>query len=134
MSLMEKQREQSRAAWKGSGEREIPEVYRQICTRGLTTAFLGYETTQADSEIIAMVSGGEEIGSASEEMAVEVLTAGTPFYGAAGGQVGDTGVIAGLVGKNRRLRYLKAARKPDRSRRQGRIRVFPRRRYGSSGR
>jgi alanyl-tRNA synthetase len=98
-SLMEKQRDLSRAAWKGSGERQIPEVYRQICTRGLTTAFLGYETTQADSEIIAMISGGEEIGSAFEEMAVELITAATPFYGAAGGQVGDTGVITGTSGK-----------------------------------
>jgi alanyl-tRNA synthetase len=98
-SLMEKQRELSRAAWKGSGERQIPEVYRQICTRGITTTFLGYETTQADSEIIAMISGGEEIGSAFEEMAVELLTAATPFYGAAGGQVGDTGVITGVSGK-----------------------------------
>ncbi len=98
-SLMEKQREMSRAAWKGSGDRQIPEVYRQICTRGVTTTFLGYETTQADSEIIAMISGDEEIGSASEEMAVELITAGTPFYGATGGQVGDTGVITGTSGK-----------------------------------
>jgi alanyl-tRNA synthetase len=97
--LMEKQREQSRAAWKGSGEREIPEVYRQISSRGFTTTFLGYETTQADSDIIAMISGEEEIGSASEGMAVELVTSGTPFYGAAGGQVGDTGVIAGPTGK-----------------------------------
>jgi alanyl-tRNA synthetase len=97
--LMEKQREQSRAAWKGSGEREVPEVYRQIGSRGLTTTFLGYESTQADSEIIAMISGGEEIGTASEGMAVELLTAATPFYGAAGGQVGDTGVITGPPGK-----------------------------------
>ena len=98
-SLMEKQREMSRAAWKGSGERQIPEVYRQICTRGVTTTFLGYETTQADSEIIAMISGSEEIGSASEEMAVELVTSSTPFYGATGGQVGDTGVITGSSGK-----------------------------------
>ena len=97
--LMEKQREQSRAAWKGSGDRQIPEVYGQISSRGIATTFLGYETTQADSEIIAMLSGGEEIGSASEGMDVELLTAGTPFYGAAGGQVGDTGVITGPAGK-----------------------------------
>jgi alanyl-tRNA synthetase len=98
-ALMEKQRELSRAAWKGSGDREISEVYRQVSVRGITTAFLGYETTEADSEIIAMISGGEEIGSASEAMAVELITAGTPFYGAAGGQVGDTGIISGASGK-----------------------------------
>ena len=98
-SLMEKQRELSRAGWKGSGEREISEAYRQICARGIPSAFLGYETTEADSEIIAMVSGGEEIGSASAGMAVELITASTSFYGASGGQVGDRGLITGTSGK-----------------------------------
>ncbi len=97
--FMEKQRDQSRAAWKGSGDREIPEAIRQICSRGINTEFVGYETTQADSEIIAMISGGEEIGSASEGMEVELITSATPFYGAGGGQVGDKGVITGPLGK-----------------------------------
>ena len=93
--LMQKQREQSRAAWKGSGEREIPESVRRITSRGISTDFLGYETTQADSEIIAMICGAEEIGSASGEMEVQLITAATPFYGAGGGQVGDRGEITG---------------------------------------
>ena len=97
--FMEKQRDQSRAAWKGSGDREIPEAIRQLSSRGISTDFLGYETTQADSEIIALISGGEEIGSASEGMDVELITAATPFYGASGGQVGDKGVISGPAGK-----------------------------------
>lgn len=97
--LMEKQREQSRAAWKGSGEREIAEVYRQLCTKGVRTEFLGYETTEADSEILALVSGGEEIGSASEGMEIELVVTGTPFYGASGGQVGDRGVVTGQSAK-----------------------------------
>ena len=97
--FMEKQRDQSRAAWKGSGDREIGEAFRQLSTRGINTDFLGYETTQADSEIIAMISGGEEIGSASEGMDIELITSATPFYGAAGGQVGDKGVITGPAGK-----------------------------------
>ena len=46
-----------------------------------------------------MICGDEEIGSASDTMAVELITAGTPFYGAAGGQVGDTGIISGVSGK-----------------------------------
>ncbi len=97
--LMEKQREQSRAAWKGSGDREISEVFRQFAARGITTEFLGYETTQADSRILALVSGGEEIGTASEGMDIELIASATPFYGAAGGQVGDRGTITGPTGK-----------------------------------
>ncbi len=84
---------------KGAATARSPKSYRQISARGITTTFLGYETTEADSEIIAMISGGEEIGSASEAMAVELITAATPFYGAAGGQVGDTGIITGTSGK-----------------------------------
>jgi alanyl-tRNA synthetase len=98
-SLMEKQRELSRAGWKGSGEREISEVYRSVCASSTPTTFLGYETTEADSEITAMISGDEEVGSAFEGMAVELITAATPFYGAAGGQVGDRGLITGSSGK-----------------------------------
>ncbi|MGC9196299.1 MAG: alanine--tRNA ligase [Syntrophobacteraceae bacterium] len=98
-ALMQKQRDQSRAAWKGSGEKEIPEAVRRLSSRGISTDFLGYETTQADSKIIAMISAGEEIGSAAEAMDVEVITAATPFYGASGGQVGDKGEIIGPAGK-----------------------------------
>ncbi len=98
-AFMEKQRDQSRAAWKGSGEREIPEAIRQLTSRGISTDFLGYETTRADSKIIAMISGGEEIGSAVEAMDVELITEATPFYGGSGGQVGDRGEIVGASGK-----------------------------------
>ncbi len=96
--LMEKQREQSRAAWKGSGEREVLEAYRQISTRGIKSEFVGYETTEADSTIIALISGEEEVGAAQEGADVELIAAKTSFYGAAGGQVGDRGIIAGPSG------------------------------------
>jgi alanyl-tRNA synthetase len=97
--LMEKQREQSRAHWKGSGDREISDAYRLLATKGTAVKFVGYERLDAKSQIIAMVCGGEEIGTAGEGTAVELITAETPFYGAAGGQVGDRGVISGPSGR-----------------------------------
>ncbi len=97
--LMEKQREQSRAHWKGSGEREISEAYRQLSTRGVRSTFIGYETLEGESQIVAMVLGGEEVGTAGEGTAVELVVERTPFYGAAGGQVGDRGVITGPSGR-----------------------------------
>jgi len=96
--LMEKQREQSRAHWKGSGERDVSEVFRQLSMRGVKNTFVGYERLDADSSIVAMISGGEEIGTASEGMTVELIVSETPFYGASGGQVGDQGVITGPSG------------------------------------
>jgi alanyl-tRNA synthetase len=93
--LMEKQREQSRMYWKGSGERAISEAYRQLSTRGVSTRFVGYEGTQADSTVVALVRDGELIQEAATGTTVEVVTAESPFYGEAGGQVGDRGEITG---------------------------------------
>lgn len=97
--LMEKQREQSRMYWKGSGEREISDAYRQLSVRGVTTEFLGYETTRAGGVVLALVRDGQTLDEASMGEAIEVITDKTPFYGESGGQVGDRGEIEGPFGK-----------------------------------
>ncbi|MGV8074604.1 MAG: alanine--tRNA ligase [Syntrophobacteraceae bacterium] len=97
--LMEKQREQSRMYWKGSGEREVSEAYRQLSTRGVKTRFVGYESLHAESSVLALVCEGEILEAAAEGSAVEVITADTPFYGETGGQVGDQGEIVAPSGR-----------------------------------
>jgi alanyl-tRNA synthetase len=90
---MRRQREASRAAWKGAGE-EVPEVYVDLSSWP-PTHFLGYETLSGDSTVLALIrheASGDQ-AEAGEE--VEVVTTATPFYGDAGGQVGDTGWITG---------------------------------------
>ena len=47
---MDKQREMSRQSWKGSGDREVQEVYRDLMTRDLKTEFLGYETLESRAD------------------------------------------------------------------------------------
>lgn len=91
--LMEKQREQSRMHWKGSGEREVSEAYRQLSARDVSVRFLGYESLEGESEVLALVRGGKAVQEAEVGTSVEVVTAETPFYGASGGQVGDRGEI-----------------------------------------
>ncbi len=90
---MRRQREASRAAWKGAGE-EIPEVYVEMASWP-PTHFLGYDTLTAESTILALIhheTAGDQAVAGEE---VEIVTTTTPFYGEAGGQVGDTGLIYG---------------------------------------
>ena len=97
--LMDRQREQSRLFWKGSGEREIPEAYRHLASQGVSTKFLGYGNLDADSTVLAMVVDGESVEEAPEGALVEIVTAETPFYGESGGQVGDRGDISWAAGR-----------------------------------
>ena len=62
------------------------------------TEFLGYESEQAEAAIVGIIAEKQlvdeltEIGHASP---VAVVLDQTPFYGEAGGQVGDTGTLSG---------------------------------------
>ncbi len=92
---MEAQREKARAAWKGSGEESVAGVYRELRQAGVASVFAGYERLEARSPVVALIKDGRRVHEAREGDAVEVVLAETPFYGESGGQVGDTGSVAG---------------------------------------
>jgi alanyl-tRNA synthetase len=106
---MEHQREQSRRSWKGSGEQEIPEVYRELLSQGIKTVFEGYEQQKIQAKVLAIVREGK--GGSSMLQAGhtgEVVLDRTTLYGQAGGQVGDKGIIRGKTGMmevNNTLKY-----------------------------
>ena len=91
---MERQREQAREHWKGSGEEGIAQVYKELHSRGIRTLFVGYDETSVYSEITAIVRDGVEVESADIGETVELITEKTPFYGESGGQKGDCGNIS----------------------------------------
>ena len=69
------------------------DALRETCT---ATEFLGYETTQADGEVVGIVAENrlvDELNEVGHESPIAVVLNRTPFYGEAGGQVGDTGVL-----------------------------------------
>ena len=90
---MERQRHKSKQAWQGIGEGKTKEVYRRLANEGMKTIFLGYEEIQSESKILKLIKGDEIVPFAVEGDEIEVITEKTPFYGEAGGQVGDRGVI-----------------------------------------
>src|SRR5690606_18424446 len=55
----------------------------------LSTDFLGYEETEADATILALLDPNGFIESAEAGDEVEIILDRTPFYGESGGQIGD---------------------------------------------
>jgi alanyl-tRNA synthetase len=90
---MEEQRQKSKQAGLGIGEGKMKEAYRWLAIEGIKTTFLGYEEVQSESRILKLIKGDEIVPFATEGDQIEIVTEKTPFYGEAGGQVGDRGVI-----------------------------------------
>ena len=90
---MRRQQELARSAWAGGGKEEISSVYNQLPSKFRRTEFRGYETTDCQAEVLAIIKEDElmEIASAGEE--IGIILNKTPFYGEAGGQVGDSGTL-----------------------------------------
>jgi alanyl-tRNA synthetase len=83
-----------------SQDQAVEAVYREALAALPSggVRFLGYETDSASARVVALVKGGALVPRAGSGDDVEVVTEATPFYGEAGGQVGDEGTIRGASG------------------------------------
>jgi alanyl-tRNA synthetase len=92
-AAMKKQRDDGRKAGKGGAGVVLS---AELVATLKPTVFLGYDRLQADGlTVVALLRDGRPVDSAQAGDDVIVLTDQTPFYAESGGQVGDTGTLAG---------------------------------------
>ncbi len=91
---MERQKDEARASWAGSGEAQTEPIWFRLRERLGATEFLGYGAEAAEAEILALVQAGDGVEKAKAGDDVAVVVNQTPFYAESGGQVADTGAIA----------------------------------------
>jgi alanyl-tRNA synthetase len=108
-AAMAEQKAKARAAWAGSGEAADSTIWYDLAEKHGATEFLGYDTEAAEGQILALVRDGSEADSQGPGEAFQIVVNQTPFYGEAGGQVGDTGVIETETGRARVTDTKKAA-------------------------
>ncbi len=97
-AAMDKQKEEARKAWKGSGDAATEAIWFEVRDRVGATDFLGYDTESAEGEIRALLKDGKEVKSLKAGDEAALVLNQTPFYGESGGQVGDEGLIKGPKG------------------------------------
>ncbi|MCX7973335.1 MAG: alanine--tRNA ligase [Candidatus Aminicenantes bacterium] len=94
---LDEQRHRARLAWKGDAKLEERRVYENLAS--LKVKFLGYETeTVEEAEVLAILKNGQPVKVLKAGEIGEIVLDKTPFYGEAGGQIGDTGEIHGPHG------------------------------------
>jgi alanyl-tRNA synthetase len=99
---MEAQRDRARAGatfGDAGDESETAAVYQRLSGEIPAVEFVGYETLTSPARILAIVRGGQRVREASAGDEVEVILDRTPAYAESGGQVGDTGTLAGRQGR-----------------------------------
>ncbi len=90
-AAMERQRARARAASKFT-------MGQGVEYRGAATEFHGYDALALEGTVVALYREGTQTGEiAAGDSAVVVLDR-TPFYAESGGQVGDSGELAGVAG------------------------------------
>lgn len=91
--------ERSRAASGFSGEVFEKGWFATFKVGKKATEFLGYETTRAAGNVLAIAHNEHLVDYIREGSTAVVVLDKSPFYGESGGQVGDTGVLQTPMGR-----------------------------------
>ncbi len=94
-TLMAEQKQRSKKAWKGSGEKDVASTFQVLLEKSMASEFTGYDTLEDSSTIAALLDeNGQRVDALKAGSKGWIVTQKTPFYGESGGQVGDIGTIS----------------------------------------
>jgi alanyl-tRNA synthetase len=102
---MNKQRKLARSKSKMKGsifdDSRGEDVLKKLSETLKPTTFLGHKKCEAEAKVMAIVSSGKRVKKAGQADKIELVLDKTPFYGEAGGQIGDSGKILTKISKLR---------------------------------
>ena len=98
---MKIQKERSRKSWvKSKTYAEDDKINQKLCQDILNergeTEFIGYDSVEAKSKVIAITKEDKLVDKAAEGDKCKIYLEKTPFYAEKGGQIGDKGVMTSL--------------------------------------
>jgi alanyl-tRNA synthetase len=91
-SALAEQKERSRSDWRTKKE-AVAQESGGTFTEDLKNVFTGYETLESDATVLAIVKEGRPVDEVAQGEEAHAFFEVTPFYGEAGGQVSDEGVV-----------------------------------------
>ncbi len=93
-ALMLEQKTRAKAAWKGSGDDAVQGDFKELLEAFGTNEFVGYETTQYASKVLALLDENyKRVDALDIGENGWVMLDKTPFYAQSGGQCGDIGEL-----------------------------------------
>lgn len=92
-AAMEEQRQRARAARHDGDVFGNLQVFSGLLSEFGPTTFIGYDTLQGESEVLAIIRDNKLVDTIMPEEESFIYLPTTPFYAESGGQVGDAGVL-----------------------------------------
>jgi len=90
---MEMQKAKARSSWSAE-EVAVAPVYKELFQQYPKTVFVGYDDTEAEATVLAIIRDSKTVRELNRGENGEVLLDRTPFYAESGGQAGDRGELS----------------------------------------